>query len=412
MGRPLGQSSIAIKLEFQDSRAKKSVASEGEHKLNSTIHVPVMCPVRGYERYQEEIDAAISSVLSSGQYILGPQVEEFEAEFASFCGVSSAVGVASGTDALSIALRAFGIGRSDAVITASHTAVATVAAIELVGATPVLVDIDEDTYTLDVQKLLDTLRAFPEVQKRCRPRAVIAVHLYGHPCEMMELRNLCDRYGLILIEDCAQAHGAEYRETRVGALGDIAAFSFYPTKNLGAFGDGGAIVTDNAEIAGKCRALREYGWGARYQSEIPGMNSRLDELQAAVLRVRLGYLDGEIDARRAIAARYCAELTDVVDVPKCRDYCKHAYHLFVVRSACRSDLEKALATQGVGTAIHYPQAVHQQPAYKGKILVGRGGLDVTERIVPEVLSLPMYPFLGRDELDTVISAVCKRAGTY
>jgi dTDP-4-amino-4,6-dideoxygalactose transaminase len=368
--------------------------------------VPATAVPQGYHAYRDEIDAAIRRVLESGWYILGREVEAFEAAFAAYCGVRHAIGVANGTDAIVLALRSLGIGPGDAVFTVSHTAVATVAAIELAGATPVLVDVAADSYTLDPQKLEDTLAGYAGTSAAARPGAVVAVHLYGHPCDCAALRGICDRHGLALIEDCAQAHGAAIDGRPVGGFGDAAAFSFYPTKNLGAFGDAGAVVLgDDAATAARCRALREYGWYERHASDIAGMNSRLDELHAAVLRVRLGHLDAELDQRRAAAARYDDALRGLLDTPGVRAGCAHAYHLYVVRTPRRAALQAHLADRGIGTGVHYPLPVHRQKAYAGRLPIGRGGMAVTDRLAGEVLSLPMHPFLSDADTEAVAAAV-------
>ena len=282
-----------------------------------------------------EIDDAVRRVLDSGWYILGSECGVFERNFAQWCGVGHAIGVGNGTDAIVIALKALGVGRGDCVFTVSHTAVATVAAVEMAEATPVLVDIDPATFTLDPAKLEKAIIAC----KAGKPRAVIAVHLYGHPCDLAAIRAVCDRHGLFLIEDCAQAHGALVGNKRVGGFGDIASFSFYPTKNLGAFGDGGAVVTNDTAIAERARALRQYGWKERNFSECKGVNTRLDELQAAMLSVRLTRLDTEIAHRRAIAARYDAVLGGLkLKRAKARDGISHAYRLYmfcVIRGGTR-----------------------------------------------------------------------------
>lgn len=368
--------------------------------------VPLTAPGAGYLRYRDEIDAAVRRVLESGWYILGKEVEAFERAFAAYCGVSAVVGVGNGTDAIALALRALGIGPGDAVFTVSHTAVATVAAIEMAQAAPVLVDVDPQTYTLDLQKLADSIQDFARSGRAGRPRAVIAVHLYGHPADLTGLRELCDRHGLFLIEDCAQAHGARYAGRPVGSVGDASAFSFYPTKNLPAFGDGGAVAFADEAAARRCRALREYGWYHRYLSDVPGVNSRLDELHAAILSVRLHHLDEEVAQRQAIARLYDEALPrDFVAIPAVRRDCQHAYHLYVVRSAARDALRDALSAQGIGTGVHYPQPVHLQNAYRGRVALGAGGMAVTEQLASQVLSLPMHPFLSRRDVAAVIDAV-------
>jgi len=365
--------------------------------------VVLTAPARGYAAYRSEIDSAVRRVLESGWYILGREVSAFEQAFASYCAVRHAVGVANGTDAIHLALRSLQVGHGDAVFTVSHTATATVAGIGMSGATPVLVDVDELTYTIDLQKLADSIKGYARSGAAGRPRAVVAVHLYGHPCSLRELRALCDQHQLFLIEDCAQAHGATYGSKPVGAFGDAAAFSFYPTKNLAAFGDGGAVVLADNEVAQRCRALREYGWYTRYLSDIPGVNSRLDELQAAILSVRLKHLDAELESRRAVAARYNAELGAAVVTPTVRQGCQHAYHLYVVRAQPRESLRTVLSEHGIGTGIHYPAPVHRQQTYAGTP-VGAGGLEVTERLQTQILSLPMHPFLSTSEVTQVVTA--------
>jgi dTDP-4-amino-4,6-dideoxygalactose transaminase len=359
----------------------------------------ILCsdPHRIYEALKPEIDGAIARVLDKGRYILGDEVRAFEAEFAAYCGVRSGVGVGSGTEALHLALRGCGIGPGDEVITVSHTAVATVAAIELCGATPVLVDIRPETYTMDPGRL--------EAALTPRTRALIPVHLYGRPAAMEAITAFAREHGLRVIEDCAQAHGAGLHGRRVGSWGDLACFSFYPTKNLGALGDGGMVVTDDAELADRVRLLREYGWAERYVSHIAGLNSRLDELQAAVLRVKLRRLDGDNAERGRLASAYDEGLAGTgVATPQRPPDATHAYHLYVVRSAQRDRLKAFLESRGIAALVHYPVPVHLQPAYRGR-LPGGDRLPETEKAAREVLSLPLFPGLGRDELNAVIEAV-------
>ena len=354
-------------------------------------------PGAQYRSHKAEIDQAIFRVLDSGWYVLGDEVRAFEAEFAAFTGVECAVGVGSGTEALHLALAACDIGAGDEVITVSHTAVATVAAIELCGATPVLADIDAETYTLDPQ-------CIPRVMTS-RTRAIVPVHLYGHPADMIPILEIARTRDLRVIEDCAQAHGAVYRGQRVGSWGDLACFSFYPTKNLGALGDGGMVVTNNAALAEKTRLLREYGWAQRYVSRIRGWNSRLDELQAAALRVKLRYLDQDNASRVRLADTY-GELLAGADLtlPVERTGSSHVYHLYVVRTGRRDEIQAFLKGNGVGTLVHYPAPVHLQPAYRGR-LPGADDLPETERAAQEVLSLPMYPELPESDLRAVAKAI-------
>lgn len=362
--------------------------------------IPQSDPKAGYLAHQREIDEAVKQTLDSGWYILGKQVAAFEQEFAAFVGVRHCVGVANGTDALVLALRACGIGAGDAVITVSHTAVATVAAIELAGAEPLLVDIDPVTFTICPQAVEDAIKSY---RGKAKLKAIIAVHLYGHPAEMAAIQGLARRFDLRVIEDCAQAHGAKLAERRIGSIGDIAAFSFYPTKNLGALGDGGAVVTNDDDLAERLRLLREYGWRERYVSEIAGMNSRLDELQAALLRVKLQYLDEENAQRRQIAAVYDEGLkTSGLALPKCVGEAEHVYHQYVVRSDERDALKERLREQGIGTLIHYPVPVHLQPAYRH---CAHSALPETERAAREVLSLPMFPQLSDEQALQVCDAI-------
>jgi dTDP-4-amino-4,6-dideoxygalactose transaminase len=287
----------------------------------------------------------------------------------------------------------------------SHTAVATVAAIELAGATPVLIDVDAATRNIDVDKLAATLRDLSRIAPGLKPKAVVAVHLYGLPCDISSLTALCERAGLDLIEDCAQAHGSRVGGGRAGSFGVAAAFSFYPTKNLGAFGDAGAVVFRDSAAAARCRALREYGWTARYISEYCGINSRLDELQAAILGTKLRYLDAEIAARQALARIYDQGLSSAVETPAVPPGVEHAYHLYVIRTPAREELRNRLEKEGVGSGIHYPVPVHLQPAYRDRVPLGAGGLAVTEALAREVLSLPMHPFLAAGDAHRVVDVI-------
>ena len=323
-------------------------------------------------------------------------MEGFEKEFATYLKVSSCVGVASGTDALEIALRACGIGSGDGVFTVSHTAVATVSAIERTGATPILVDIDPTTYTLDLNSFQNSLKLHP------RPKAVIPVHLYGHPADMESILEIARKNGLYVIEDCAQAHGAILHGRKVGTWGDLSAFSFYPTKNLGAFGDGGAVATNDPNLAEKVRVLREYGWKERYVSSIPGLNSRLDELQADLLRVKLKYLDQENARRKEIAHRYDRALSKTNFIsPKVREGATSVYHQYVIQNKDRDKLRFFLEQNSVKTSIHFPVPVHRQPAYKDRVKVSPQGLPNTDKVCEEILSLPMYPQLENQEVEYV-----------
>lgn len=361
----------------------------------------ILCanPKAQYLTYKDEIDAAMMRVLERGRYVLGEEVRLFEEEFAAFCGVSHGIGVGSGTEAIHLALRCCDIGPGDEVISVSHTAVATVAAIEMCGARAVLVDIEPAGFTLDPARL--------EAAVTSRTRAIVAVHIYGQPADMPAVRSVARKHGLRVIEDCAQAHGAALDGKRVGAFGDLACFSFYPTKNLGALGDGGMVVTNDAPLAEKARLLREYGWASRYVSAIAGWNTRLDELQAAVLRVKLRYLEQDNEKRRHLAERYRYRLKDAaVTLPTERAGTYHVYHLFVIRSMQRDLLKERMDTAGIGCLIHYPVPVHLQPAYLGR---GSGPLGETERAAGQILSLPMYPELHEEELEHVAARILEFA---
>ena len=360
--------------------------------------IPQANPGASYTTRRAAIDAALQQTLASGWYIHGEQGRAFEAEFAQWLGLpaTGAAGVGSGTDAVELALRALHIGPGDEVITVAHTAVATVAAIERAGAQPVLVDIDPLTFTIDPQ--LAAAAVTP------RTRAIVAVHLYGLPADLSALLAIAERHTLALIEDCAQAHGATYHGQRVGTFGQIAAFSFYPTKNLGAFGDGGAVVSADTARIDTVRQLAEYGWRERYISAAPGFNSRLDEVQAAILRVKLPDLDRDNGQRAAIASRYSAGLAGCVTVPTVPPDRQSAFHLYVIRHSDRDRLQTHLKAQGIGTAIQYPVPIHLQAAYRGR-LGDSGSLPHTEQAAREILSLPLFPELADSDVDAVIEAV-------
>ncbi len=359
-----------------------------------------MQPLAEYLADKPAIDAAIERVMGSGRYILGPEVAAFEEEFSRWLGVRETVGVASGTDALVLALKACGIGPGDVVITVSHTAVATVAAIELAGAIPLLVDIEPETFTMNPMQVEAVLRT------ERRVRALLPVHLYGHPCDLSAFQKLARQYELQLIEDCSQAHGAKWQGRMVGTWGDVATFSFYPTKNLGAMGDGGAVATDSPELAQRLRSLRQYGWERRYISEIAGGNSRLDELQAAILRVKATRLDAGNARRRLLAVQYTEGLRrTTVQPPPVAAEAEHVFHQYVVRVAGRDDLAGYLWKHGVPTAVLYPVPIHCQPAYAGRIALAAGGLPETVRAAAEVLSLPLHPQLSEAAVQRVISLI-------
>jgi dTDP-4-amino-4,6-dideoxygalactose transaminase len=359
--------------------------------------IPQASPRAQYLTHQDEINQAIARVLDKGRYILGEEAAAFEREFAAFLGVRFGIGVGSGTEALHLALRACGVGPGDEVITVSHTAVATVSAIELCGGKPVLVDIDPRSFALDPARL--------EAAITSATRAIIPVHLYGQSADLEPILSIARRRTVRVIEDCAQSHGAMYRGKRTGAWGDVACFSFYPTKNLGAIGDGGFVATDDPQLAENARPLREYGWRERYVSDIAGWNTRLDELQAAILRVKLRTLDADNARRRHLAALYDELLTaSSVSLPQAMSYGEHVYHLYVVRSARRDELQAFLKERGIGTLIHYPAPIHLQPAYRGR-LGDVGSLPETERAARQILSLPMFPELTETDVQQVAQAI-------
>jgi len=359
------------------------------------MRVPFDALERRYRAIADELDRAIKGVLSSGRYILGENVAKFEEEFARYCGTRYAVGISSGTAALHLALLACGVGPGDEVITAANTYIATIFAISYVGAKPVLVDIDPETYTLDVNQVERAVTA--------RTRAIIPVHLYGQCADMDPLLELAESHDLRVIEDAAQAHGAEYKGRKAGSMGDIGCFSFYPSKNLGACGDGGAAVTDDEELYEKLRVYRYMGQPKKHLHMVIGYQERLDELQAAILRVKLRYLDRWNEQRRKWAALYDRLLADSeVVLPKERPYGRHVYHLYVIRVKGRNrDAVKArLAEAGIETQIHYPTPAHLQPAY-ADLGYAKGSFPITEGYSEEILSLPLYPELREEEIMTV-----------
>lgn len=367
--------------------------------MSSTSRATISIPFNDLAPVHRQLAAALKEaagrVIERGWFILGPEVEAFEAEFSAYHGVPHAVAVANGTDAIELALRAAGIGAGDEVITVAHTAVATVVAVERAGATPVLVDIDPIAYTMGSRAA--------EAAITPRTKALLPVHLYGHPANLGALRALADKHHLLLIEDCAQAHGAEYQGQKVGTFGDLAAFSFYPTKNLGADGDAGAVLTRDAALADKLKRLRNYGQTSRYVHEERGMNSRMDEMQAAILRVKLAHLDDFNAERKHIAAIYDAELRGVTR-PAAHSEVSHVYHLYVIRHPQRDGLMAHLKAEGIGTLIHYPIPVHLQKAY-ADLGYPRGSLPRTEQAADEIVSLPLYIGLSDDAVHAVAGAV-------
>lgn len=348
-------------------------------------------PGAQYLAHQSEIDDAIQSVLRSGNYILGEQVTLFEKECAAYLGLSHLISVANGTDALVLALKGLNVGAGDEVILPSMTATATAAAVSLTGATPVFADIDAHYYTIDpacVEKVITP-----------KTKVIIAVHLYGQPADLSALQSIAKKYQLKFIEDCAQAIGAKYQGKSVGHFSDIACFSFFPTKNLGAIGDGGAIATQDSALAERIRLLRQYGWNEERVSQFPGMNSRLDELQAAILRVKLKYLDCDTQKRNQIAHHYFDALKNSAFIlPAVRSNVFHAYHLYVVQCENRDHVIQKLREKNIAAGIHYAKAVHQMPAYFNK----ENNLPITEQTAMRIISLPMYPELTENQQQLVV----------
>ncbi|WP_287963200.1 DegT/DnrJ/EryC1/StrS family aminotransferase [Alcanivorax sp.] len=357
-------------------------------------------PGANYLALKEEIDTAVHRVLDGGWYVLGKEVAEFEREFAGWLGVRHAVGVANGTDAIELALRAMRVGEGDKVATVSHTAVATVAGIRRCGAVPRFVDIEPDRFTMAPESLARLLQKEPDI------RALVVVHLYGQMADMPAIMGLAEKHGLIVIEDCAQAHGATLGGRPAGTWGEAGAFSFYPTKNLGAVGDGGAVVTNDTDTALRLRALRQYGWDDQRISRVEGVNSRLDELQAAILRVKLRHLDAMNAGRARIARRYLEGLAQVdgIQLPTVTAGGTHVWHQFVIRSKRRDELAAHLRSIGIGCAVHYPRAAHMMPAYGNPEYVSVS-LAETEQCVNRILSLPMYPEITAERVESVIQAI-------
>lgn len=353
-----------------------------------------------YRALKPEIDAAVLEVFGQTQFILGPAVAAFERAFAAFCQTREAIGVNSGTSALHLALLAAGVGPGDEVITVPYTFVATVAAIEYSGARPVLVDVEPDYWTMDPAKL--------EAAITPRTKAIIPVHLYGQPADMDPILAVAGRHGLVVIEDAAQAHGSEYKGRRCGSMGQLGCFSFYPGKNLGAHGEGGAVVTNDPEMAGKIRLLRAWGEETRYEHKYKAFNYRMDGVQGAVLGVKLPHLETWTEARRRNAAQYARQLEDApAALPVERAGARHVYHVYVVRLAQRDAWRAALTEAGVQTGVHYPIPVHLQPAYRD-LGYHAGDFPVSERVAGEVLSLPMFPELTTEQIATIAGVL--RAG--
>lgn len=364
-----------------------------------THSIPQCNPRAAYDAQADDIDAAIHGVLASGRYILGPHVAGFEANFARWIGTSHALGVANGTDALETALRALDIGADDLVVTTSMSAVATTVAIRKAGALPLFADIDVE-HGLIVPSCIEALLA----SHGTRIRAIVPVHLYGRCADMDAIMAIARRHGLPVVEDCAQAHGAQWNGKAAGSIGSIGCFSFYPTKNLGAIGDGGALVTNDANLRERARLLREYGWRQRYVSDIEGGNSRLDELQAAILDVKLTRLHEDNASRRRIAEIYRTGINHPLIRVFRGDDTGHVYHQFIVHAEARDALHAHLASHGIGSLVHYPAAIHQQPAYASTDYAPMP-LPNTERWAASVLSLPMFPQMPAADAMHVVDVI-------
>nr|MBU1327709.1 DegT/DnrJ/EryC1/StrS family aminotransferase [Candidatus Omnitrophota bacterium] len=359
------------------------------------MKVDVFSLKKQYEELKNELKEPMEKVLMSGGFILGEDVGLFEQEFAAYCGVKYGIGVNSGTDALFLACLACGIGKGDEVITPAYTYIATSLGISMAGANPVFVDTEEKTYGIDVSKIEKAITK--------KTKAILLVHLYGHPADMDPIIQIAKKHKLKVIEDCAQAHGALYKNKKIGSFGDAACFSFYPTKNLGAFGDGGMVITNSEEVKDRMLLLRDYGRKGRYEHIIKGYNSRLDTLHAAILRVKLKHLDGWNEKRRKNAALYTRlfkeSKLDII-LPFEADYARHVYHLYAVRVKNRKEVMEKLAENGVRTLIHYPIPIHLQECYKD-LDYKKGDFPIAEKYCEEILTLPMYPELTEEEIKYV-----------
>jgi dTDP-4-amino-4,6-dideoxygalactose transaminase len=373
-------------------------ADPGASSVNGAepMRIPLVDLKAQYRFIRTEVDAAIERVLENTSFILGEEVRTFEDAFAHYVGTEETVGVASGTAAIQLALHACGVGPGDEVITTAHTFIATAEPISLLGATPVFVDIEPETFVVDADCVEDAITD--------RTRVILPVHLYGHPAPMAELRDIADRHGLRLVEDAAQAHGAEYRGSRCGSLGDLACFSFFPGKNLGAYGDGGAVTGRDAGLVARVRRLRDHGRTSKYEHAEVGYGERLDALQAAILGVKLRHLDDWVEARGRAARVLSAGLVGTsVRTPVTRDDVRHAFHLFVIRTERRDELLKGLQERGVSAGVHYPVPLHRQPAYASGCR--SGALPETEAAADSVLSLPVYPEITDAQLEYIVEQV-------
>lgn len=360
------------------------------------MNIPLIDLTAQHRALRNEINAAIQGVLDRGDFILGQDVAKLEEEFAAYCGSKYAIGVDNGLSALELSLRALGIGPGDEVIVPAHTFTASAAAVTLAGASPIFVDVDPETWNIDPEKV--------ETAITPRTKAILPVHLYGLPVDMHMILGIAEKYHLVVVEDACQAHGAIYKGHKTGSLGNASGFSFYPTKNLGGCGDGGMVTTDDLKVAETVRALRNCGQRQKNVHELVPFNHRLDNLQAAILRVKLHYLDNWIESRRKLAGHYNELLPNTIVKPVEPPGYKHVYHLYVIRAQNRDTLQAQLKERGIGTAIHYPNPVHLQPFYmNGKDR--HGEFPIAERICNEILSLPMYPEMTLEQVETVAMAI-------
>jgi dTDP-4-amino-4,6-dideoxygalactose transaminase len=369
--------------------------------FDSPVKVPYLDLKVQYHSIKADVHAAISRVLESSQFVLGAEVSEFEREFAAYCSAKDCIALNSGTSALHLALLAAGAGPGDEVITVPFTFVASIAAVIYAGARPVLIDIDPRSFTMDASAI--------EAAITPRTKAIMPVHLYGQPADMDPILEVARRHKLVVIEDAAQAHGAQYKGRPVGSIGDISCFSFYPTKNLGAYGEGGAVTTNNAEYAKKIRMLRDWGQDSKYHHVLRGYNYRMEGLQGAILRVKLRHLESWTEARRALAAQYDRLLADCgLELPVEMPWSRHVYHVYTLRAENRDSLQAALRSEGIQTAVHYGIPAHLQPAYSD-LGYSAGSLPQSEATARQVLSLPMYPELSEEAVAHVVAAVRKTA---
>lgn len=362
------------------------------------MKVPFVDLKKQYNLVSREVNEKIQKVLENANFILGKEVEKFEQEFAAYCGVKYGIGVGSGTDALLLSLKALEIENGDEVITVPNTFTATIDAIARSGAIPIFIDINDETYCIDVSKIEDKITK--------KTKAIIPVHLYGHPAEMEVILDIARRYNLIVIEDACQAHGAEYKGEKVGSIGNIGCFSFYPAKNLGAYGDGGVAITNNEELAQKIKMLRNYGQRKKYFHEFVGFNSRLDELHAGILRIKLKSLDEWNGKRRENAEKYCEFLSEVMEIsiPREKDFGKHVYHLYIIRCENRDALQDYLNSKGISTGLHYPLPAHLQRAYQ-YLGYKKGHFPITEKYAKKIISLPMFPELTEKQIEYVCNNI-------